>query len=92
MDKKLCDAISKAMPRAIRTDVDSVIYDFKVIKHCSFEFAVRQGFGGTPEQWEAIKEQYTKDLVASNGPGVEIDYTNILHTGQGIVDEDGISH
>lgn len=79
-------------PETIRTDVDSSIYAFKVVKDCPFEFAVRQGFGGTPEKWEAIKEQYTKDLVASHGPGVEIDYTNILYSGQGIVDEDGISH
>lgn len=65
---------------------------FTIVKDCEFEFAVRQGFQGTPEKWEAIKEQYTKDLVASHGPGVKIDYTNILYSGQGIVDEDGISH
>lgn len=65
---------------------------FTIVKDCQFEFAVRQGFQGTPEKWEAIKENYTNDMLAAHGPGVEIDYTNILYSGEGIVDEDGISH
>lgn len=62
------------------------------VKECTFEKAVRQGFGGTPERWEEIKENYRQAMIHNHGEGVEIDYNDILFDGQGMQDADGDWH
>lgn len=65
---------------------------FTIAKDCTFERAVTQGFGGTPERWEEIKREYVERVLEKNGEGVQIDYTNILLGSRDMQDGDGDWH
>lgn len=84
MDKKLIDGVNALTPKYVPR--------FTITKGCTFEQAVRQGFGGTPERWEEIKENYCQAMIHNHGEGVEIDFTNILVGSRDMQDGDGNWH
>ena len=84
MDKKLVDGVNALAPKYVPR--------FTIVKDCTFEQAVRQGYGGTPERWEEIKRKYVEDVLEKNGEGIEIDFTNILRGPGDMQDGDGEWH